>query len=269
VPTNQPPGAAFTEGFVEADGFRIRYMVAGEGSPLVHLHGAGGLRLTRGHDLLARHHRVIAFEMPGFGRSPENTRTNSTVEMAETMAVAIANLHLDSFNLLGTSFGARVALWLATQHPERVTALVLEAPAAIRPAGVTPPRGTPEQVARLIYAHPERMPLPPAPDPAIQAQTSALVMRVRGPARDTALEARMRDLATPTLVLFGTLDHLMLPELGRLYKELLPNCHLVFVYDAGHAISSERPEAFAEVVLDFLERREAFVISRTGTVIHP
>jgi hypothetical protein len=41
------------------------------------------------------------------------------------------------------------------------------------------------------------------------------------------------------------------------------------VYDAGHAVSTERPEAFTEVVADFLERHEAFIISRTETVIHP
>ena len=58
-------GESFREGFVEADGFRIRYMEAGTGAPLVHLHGAGGLRLTPGHDLLSRQFRVIAFEMPG------------------------------------------------------------------------------------------------------------------------------------------------------------------------------------------------------------
>ena len=40
---------AFSEGFVEADGFRIRFMAAGEGAP-PHLHGAGGMRLTPGHD---------------------------------------------------------------------------------------------------------------------------------------------------------------------------------------------------------------------------
>ena len=79
----------------------------------------------------------------------------------------------------------------------------------------------------------------------------------------------MRDLATPTLVLFGTLDSVIPPDMGRCYKELMPNCHLVFVYDAGHAISTDRPEAFAEVTVDFLERHEAFVISRTETVIHP
>ena len=267
--TNEMPGAAFKEGFVEADGFRIRYLEAGQGTALIHLHGAGGPRLTRGHDLLSRHHRVIAFEMPGFGRSPENTRTTTTAELAATMAAAVTKLGIDTFNLLGTSFGARVALWLAVQRPESVAALVLEAPAAIRPAGVAPPAGTPEQVARLIFAHPERMEPLPARDPAVEAKTHALVMRVRGPDRDATLEARMRDLATPTLVLFGTLDHLMPPEMGRHYKELLPNCHLVFVYDAGHAISTERPEAFAEVTLDFLERREAFVINRAATLVHP
>ena len=40
---------SFSQGFVEADGFRIRYTEAGQGAPLIHLHGAGGLRLTPGH----------------------------------------------------------------------------------------------------------------------------------------------------------------------------------------------------------------------------
>jgi hypothetical protein len=62
---------------------------------------------------------------------------------------------------------------------------------------------------------------------------------------------------------------IMTRSLGYFYKELMPNCHLVFVYDAGHAISTDRPEAFTEVVGDFIERREAFVIIRTETVIHP
>ena len=65
------------------------------------------------------------------------------------------------------------------------------------------------------------------------------------------------------------LDRLMPSELGRHYKTLLPNCNLVLVYDAGHAIGSDRPEAFCEVVGDFLERREAFIISRGDTLINP
>jgi pimeloyl-ACP methyl ester carboxylesterase len=260
---------AFREGFVEADGFRIRYMEAGEGPPLVHLHGAGGLRLSPGHDLLARQFRVIAFEMPGFGHSPENNRTRTMPELAATMAEAADKLGLDRFNLMGTSFGGKTALWLALNHPERVLALVLEAPAAIRPEGVEAPRGTPEEMARRLYAHPERLAFMPPFDPAIQAKTRPLVARLMAPARDRDLEAQLPQLAAPTLVLFGTRDGVIPPEMGHFYKELIPNCHLVFVYDAGHVISAERPAAFVEVVADFLERHEAFVISRNETMIHP
>ena len=73
--------AAFAERYVEADAFRIRYWEAGQGPALVHLHGAGGPRLTRAHDLLCRQFRVIAFEMPGFGQSAENTRTRTMPEI--------------------------------------------------------------------------------------------------------------------------------------------------------------------------------------------
>jgi pimeloyl-ACP methyl ester carboxylesterase len=213
-------GAAFREGYVEADGVRIRYMEAGQGVPLVHLHGAGGPRLTPAHDLLSRHFRVMAFETPGFGQSPENPRAQSMPEVASMMAQALSKLGVDAFNLLGTSAGGETALWLALQAPERVLALVLEAPAAMRQDGAE-------------------------------------------------LEGRLEELATPTLVLFGTRDTVIPPATGSAYKALIPNGHLVFVYDAGHAISADRPEAFTEVVVDFLERHEAFVISRTPTVINP
>lgn len=260
---------AFTEKFVEADGFRIRYMEAGDGPVLVHLHGAGGLRLSPAHDLLAKSCRVIAFEMPGFGASAENTRSGSVAELASTMAQAIAALGLDRVNLWGTSFGGRTAVWLAVQHPERLQALILDAPAAIRDENSRPPSGTPEEMARMLFAHPERVPpLPPVP-PAIRDQTQALVRRLSGKPRDPDLERRMNDIAVPTLVLFGTLDRVIPPRMGRFYKELIPNCSLVLVYDAGHAIGTDRPEAFADVVGDFIERHEAFVISRAETVIHP
>ena len=239
--TGRPPLAptAFREGHIEADGFRIRYLESGQGAALVHLHGADGLRLTPAHELLSRRFRVIAFEMPGFGQSPENERTTSMPELAATMAKAIQKLGLDSFNLMGTSLGGKTALWLALQTPGRVLALVLEAPAAVRPDGFEPPSGSP------------------------------LARRLRGPDRDVDLERRLPGLATPTLALFGTADAVIPPAMGRVYKELMPNCHLVFVYAAGHAISADRPEAFVEVVADFLERHEAFVISRAQTVIHP
>jgi pimeloyl-ACP methyl ester carboxylesterase len=259
---------AFQESWVEADGFRIRAMTDGDGPPLVHLHGAGGLRLNRAHELLSRQFRVIAFEMPGFGDEP-NERTRDMAELAATMAKATEALGLSRFALMGTSFGAKVALYLAVRNPELVRALVLEAPAAMRRPGMQPPFGSPEAVAQKIYAHPERMPPLPPLDPARGARIVALTKRLRGLDREPDLEARLSGLTMPALVVLGTRDALIPPEFGRIYKDLMPSAHLVFVYDAGHAIAAERPEAFVEVVGDFLEREDAFVISRANTVLLP
>jgi hypothetical protein len=56
---------------------------------------------------------------------------------------------------------------------------------------------------------------------------------------------------------------------GNRFYFVVPTAHLIFVYDAGYAFMVERPEAFAEVVADFFERSDAFVISRTKQVVFP
>ena len=261
-------GSTFRYGSVNADGFRIRYQEAGEGPTLVHLHGAGGLRLTSAHDLLSRVFRVIAFEMPGFG-AVENERTQTVQAMAITMAAAAEALGLSGFNLMGTSFGGTVAAWMAVERRDLVAALVLDAPSAIRPEGSEPISGSSEEIARRLYAHPERVASAPVVEPALGAQRLAIVRRLRGPGRDRALEEGLRSLPMPVLVLFGTRDGVIPPAMGRVYMDLIADAHLVFVYDAGHALMVERPVAFTEVVTDFLQRTDAYIISRIKTVIYP
>jgi pimeloyl-ACP methyl ester carboxylesterase len=257
----------FTERFIEADGFDIRYFEAGDGPPLVCFHGAGGLRLSRGHELLAERHRVIAFETPGFGRSPVNERSASMIDLAGTMGTAVSALGIERFSLWGISFGGKLALSLAVQAPDRLDALVLASPAAIR-QGSAPLPG-PDQIFNLLFAHPERR-LDKAPvPPDVDAKQRQLVERLIGPPRDAELEAAMRELDVPTLVLFGTEDRLTPPELGRHYREILPNCQFVIVYDAAHAIYDDRPEAFSAIVTDFLEHREQFVVRHESGLLYP
>jgi pimeloyl-ACP methyl ester carboxylesterase len=264
------PHGHFTEGYIEADGFRIRYQEAGQGEPLVSLHGAGGMRLSRSHVLLAAQYRVIVFEVPGFGHSPANERSQSMPELARTMTQAITNLGLARYNLMGNSFGGTLALWMAVQQPEHLHALVLVAPAAIRLAeAVLPQTLSPEERLALLYAHPERQTPAPPLDAAILAKQQALVRRLIGPARDESLEGRLPGLHVPVLVLFGTLDRMIPPAMGRLYCEKLPNCHLVLVYDAGHAVDADRPEAFVSVVSDFLQHHEGFLVNRQSGLINP
>lgn len=258
---------SFTEHFVSADGFEIRYLEGGDGPPLLCFHGAGGLRLSRAHELLSEHQRLIAFELPGFGASPVNERSGSMKDLAATMGAAVSALGLERFSLWGISFGGKLALSLAVQAPERLEALVLAAPAAIRTASGGLP--SPADLPALLHAHAERR-LDTTPlSPEVDAKQRELVGRLIGPPRDAELETAMRELGVPTLVLFGSEDRLTPPELGRHYREILPNCHFVIVYDAAHAIYDDRPEAFAAIVGEFLEHHEQFVVRRESGVLYP
>jgi pimeloyl-ACP methyl ester carboxylesterase len=261
--------ADFAEHFVDADGFHIRYLECGRGHPLVCFHGAGGLRISPAHALLAAKFRVVLFEVPGFGQSPENDRTESIQDLADTMATAISNIGLDRYALMGNSFGGRLALWLALAYPDRLAALVLAAPAALRPESGTQPPASPEDRLGMLYAHPERQPPIPPLAQGIAAKQAALVARLRGPAQDPELLAAMANLDLPVLVLFGTLDRVIPSETGRIYRATLPRCSFVLVYDAGHALDADRPEAFSEVVQDFLQRGEGFLVSTESALIHP
>jgi pimeloyl-ACP methyl ester carboxylesterase len=260
---------AFTEHFVQVHGLRIRYLEAGQGNPVVVLHGSESLTPSPLNSLLAQQFRVIAFEIPGVGREPVHERPAAPRDVAHTLAQAVTALGLERYVLVSTSASTPLALWQALEAQEQIGALVLISPAAILPDRWTPPSGTGEQVASLLYAHPEKMPRPQPDDAETSARQHALISRLRNCTRDPELERRLADIKVATLVLFGTRDGVIPPEMGRSYVERIPNCYYALVYDAGHVIEAERPEALFAAVRDFLEHRETFVVSRKNTVINP
>jgi pimeloyl-ACP methyl ester carboxylesterase len=241
--------AAFMDGIVEVDRCRIRYAAAGEGTPVVMLHGAGGLVLTQVHQALARRYRIIAFEMPGFGHSPVNSTSQSVKDLARTMAQAIQALGIERYALIGGAFGGRVALWQTLSSPQQVDRLVLIAPTAVLPEGYTLPST--------------------ATAPTGTAGEAALLQRLKAASRDVEIEAELGRVRTLTLVVFGTADAVVPPAMGRTYRERMPNCHYVLVYDAGHAVEIERPEALADTIIDFLDLGDAFLVSRRDGRINP
>jgi pimeloyl-ACP methyl ester carboxylesterase len=101
------------------------------------------------------------------------------------------------------------------------------------------------------------------------ARVHALVLAAASPPADRSLAERIAHLNVPVLTLFGTRDAAVPPETGRHWRALLPGCNIVFVYDAGSDIARDRPEALADVVLDFLDDPRAFLINRASGVRHP
>jgi pimeloyl-ACP methyl ester carboxylesterase len=263
--------SAFVERKVDADSFTIRYLEAeppsGGGSPLICIHGAGGLRLSPMHETLARTHRIIALETPGFGASPANERSRDMAELAATLCAAVAALGIPSYNLMGTSFGGKLATHMALQEGDKLQSLILLSPAVFRPAE-RPSMATPEERRAIMHAHPERFPLAPG-NADIESKQETLVRRLIGPPRDAALEGKLPGLSVPTLVVFGTEDRLTPPDMARFYRQTYGNAHLMLVYDAAHLVDLDRPEATAEVVGDFLMRKERFLVSERSGAIYP
>jgi pimeloyl-ACP methyl ester carboxylesterase len=104
---------------------------------------------------------------------------------------------------------------------------------------------------------------------ALQAPARVRALVLESPAVAGAPSPDLAGLAIPTLILLGTLDDDTSCAVGRAYQARIVGCHLAFVYAAGPAIAAERAEAFTEIVADFFERRDAFVISRATTLINP
>lgn len=262
--------AAFTENFVDADGFHIRNMTAGptNGDAVVCLHGAGGLRVSKFHELLADRYRVFVFEAPGFGESDVNERSRTMWDLAATMNQAIATLDAGPVHLIGNSFGGKLALCMAALQPDLAfNSMVLIAPAAIRPDPEL--RFSPAERLATMYTHPERQAPRALPSKDVAAKQQALFRRLIGPPRDAGLEAKMAGIEVPVLALFGLSDRLIPSDMARHYVEILPNCHATMVYDAAHVIDADRPDATFAVAADFLENREQFLVKSTGGLLHP
>ena len=140
----------FKESHIEADGFQIRVLEAGQGDTVVIL-DTMSWGLTKLHYGLARKNRVVVLELPGFGESPANGRSNSIKDLASTLTQAAGKAADGEFTLIGTSLAANVALWQALQNPDEVEALILISPTIIRPTDVS----VSGESGRLLLAHPD------------------------------------------------------------------------------------------------------------------
>ncbi|EJN15513.1 putative hydrolase or acyltransferase of alpha/beta superfamily [Bradyrhizobium sp. YR681] len=116
--------------FIDVDGVRLHYVERGSGRPLVLLHGNGSMiqdfESSGLIDLAAKDYRVIVFDRPGFGHSqrPRNVVWTPAAQ-ADLFKDALAHLGVDKAIVLGHSWGASVAVALASRHPSTVEALVL------------------------------------------------------------------------------------------------------------------------------------------------
>lgn len=238
----------------------MRRIESGSGSPVVLLDWTPWQSSVLA-DALAVRYRVISIEPP-----EDDGLTASAQSAAEGVASGAEASGLDSYSLVGVSLGADVAFRLALLCPESVTTLALVSPTCIAPA-VSLSWDTPAQAANVMLAHPETASTN-LPDSGRTAGLAALAKRWRD-AADGDAAVLLHDLGCATLAVFGQEDRLVFREAGGVWKERAPNCNVCYVYDAGHAIAVDRPDALVNVVTDFVERRETFIVENRSSLINP
>ncbi|QZA08874.1 alpha/beta fold hydrolase [Mycolicibacter heraklionensis] len=260
---------------------------AGSGPAVVLLHGGGpgasGVsNYSRNIDALAQHFRVIVPDMPGYGRSAKYVdQADPFGYLATAILGLLDELGVDTAHLVGNSYGGSCALRLALDNPARVGKLVL-----MGPGGIGTTRGLPTPGLRSLLAYyggdgPSRAKLEAfirtylvydgdsVPDDLIDLRYAASVdpevlanPPLRRPSGPTALrtlwrmdltrDTRLKELPTPTLVLWGRDDKVNRPTGGPLLVNLMPNADLVMTARTGHWMQWERAELFNRIVTEFL-----------------
>jgi pimeloyl-ACP methyl ester carboxylesterase len=166
---------------------------AGEGPPLVLLHGLGGTweYWAPAMTLLARHARCIALDLPGFGHSDDLPGEFTLDAAVARLAAALASLGMPAATVCGHSLGGPLAVRLARNHPGSTSQVVLVGPSGLAPA--------PFWQRRLLTLVPVYQLLRRAPVP-----WEHWLLRV-GPLRRGALRALVHDPATVSGAMARTL----------------------------------------------------------------
>lgn len=229
--------------------------------------------------VLARDHRVVAYDLRGFGRSP--WRSSGPYSHVDDLLHLLDELGIESATLVGASHGAKVAIDAALEHPDRVDALVLVAPAVggwdwseeLRAYGDREDElveagdadGFVELNLRTWVDGPVRDPAAVAPGVRelagvmqrgvleLDAAAAAAGLEI-GPERalDPPAVGRLSDVGAPTLVVLGELDQVDIARIGETLVREIPGARLATVPGTAHLPSLERPEEFAAVAGPFL-----------------
>jgi 4,5:9,10-diseco-3-hydroxy-5,9,17-trioxoandrosta-1(10),2-diene-4-oate hydrolase len=265
----------------------------GSGPAVVMLHGGGpgasGVsNYSRNIDALAGQFRVIVPDMPGYGRSAKGVdQADPFGYLADMIRGLLDELGVATAHLIGNSYGGAAALRLALDTPDRVGKLVLMGPGGIGTTRAAPTAGLKSLLSYYGGDGPSRGKLEAfirnylvyegdsVPDDLIDTRYAASVdpevvanpplRRPSGPMAlrtlwrmDLTRDSRLKQLQTPTLVLWGRDDKVNRPAGGPMLANLMPNAELVMTSRTGHWMQWERADLFNRLVNDFLGTSSVF-----------
>src|SRR5215210_2901680 len=254
---------------VRANGPELAYERAGEGPPLVFVHGAAvdGRMWQPQLAALADEFTVVAWDEPGAGRSSDLPAACGLPDYANCLAALIKAVALGPAHVAGLSWGGTVVLELYRRHPGLVATLILIDTYAGWKGSLLEEeiRARVEGARRMLAAPAEEF------DPALPglfagdppAEFVSLLEQIASAVRPESLrtqvslmaEADQRDLlpriAVPTLLIWGELDARAPLSVARQFEQAIPHTKLVVIPESGHVSNLEQPQQFNDAVREF------------------
>jgi pimeloyl-ACP methyl ester carboxylesterase len=258
-------------------------MTAGEGEPVICIHGLGGTKASFMPTLaaLAPSYRVIAIDLPGFGDSdkPLGARYDSAYFADATLAL-LDQLGLERARLIGNSMGGRVAIEVGLRQPKRVDQLVLLSPAMAwlrdrnlkwllqlplpRLALIQPtPRAIVEPIVRRLVPGGDRGWSAAGVDEFLRSYLtpagrfafyeSARNIYLDEPHGDDGFWHRLEGLASESMFVWGRHDQLVPIAFMKYVERTLPTARHVEL-DCGHVPQLEDPKRTHEAILHFFAK---------------
>jgi 2-hydroxy-6-oxo-6-(2'-aminophenyl)hexa-2,4-dienoate hydrolase len=264
--------------FIDANGIRTHYLEAGEGPPLVLVHGGGAGADSWGNwkDCFAHfapHFRVIAPDMIGFGKTDKPAPTGYVYDQPgrnRHMADFLDAMGLSQVAIVGNSMGGATTIGVALDRPDLLSSLVLMGSAGLP----IPPKPSPNLQATLHYDFTRagmRRVIVGLTAPGYEPDEYRYQLLENAPAR-AAIDAinaetrkgtlnydedRLTTITQPVLVVNGKQDGVSILPRAYRFLELLPNSWGYIVPHCGHWAMIERTDDFCGAVLRFLGKPAA------------
>jgi pimeloyl-ACP methyl ester carboxylesterase len=236
----------------------------GEGHPVLLLHGGGGpLTVTPWADRLAdaEHAHVLTPTHPGFNSTPRPAALDSIAGLAATYVALLDALDLADVTVVGNSIGGWITAEMALLRSPRVSSYVLVDAVGIEVPGHPVPDFfslTPAELAARSYHDPatygiDPAKLPPAAREAMAGNRAALEVYAGRAMTDPTLAARLSEVTTPALVVWGEADRIGDLDFGRAFAAAIPGADFRLLPRTGHLPQIETPDALVEAVWAFAD----------------
>jgi pimeloyl-ACP methyl ester carboxylesterase len=249
-PTPSPVPGEHT-GHAKVNGINIFYAEIGHGSPVVLLHGGLASSDYFGNQIrpLAQHHRVIAMDSRGHGRSTRDERPFGYDIMADDVVGLLDKLKISKADIVGWSDGAIIGLDMALRYPARVGRVFAFAANTLTSGVKDDVEKDPTFAAYIERAGREYARLSPTPDQygAFQDQISKMWA-----AQPNWTDEQLRSIRSPVLVVDGDHDEAIKREHTEYIAATIPGAGLLILPNVSHFAFLQDPAMFNAALLHFL-----------------